>query len=60
MSRAYADLVAFDPIRVRDTATYANPHQYANGIPHVSVNGVHVIRAGQQTDARPGKALRPS
>jgi N-acyl-D-aspartate/D-glutamate deacylase len=55
---AGADLVAFEPARVRDTATFENPHQYAAGIPHVWVNGVQVVRAGEHTQARPGKVLR--
>ena len=56
---AYADLVAFDPAHVRDTATFDNPHQYPVGIPHVWVNGVQVVRNGQHTHARPGRVLRP-
>jgi N-acyl-D-amino-acid deacylase len=56
---AYADLVAFDPQRVRDTATFDDPHQYPIGIPHVWVNGLQVVRDGQHTDARPGRVLRP-
>ena len=57
---AFADLVAFDPARVRDTATFDNPHQYPIGIPHVWVNGAQVVRDGQHTDARSGRVLRPS
>ena len=57
---AFADLVAFDPERVRDTATFDNAHQYPVGIPHVWVNGVQVVRNGEHTDARPGRVLRPS
>jgi N-acyl-D-amino-acid deacylase len=55
---AFADLVAFDPSKVRDTATFDNPHQYPEGIPHVWVNGVQVVSNGQHTDARPGRVLR--
>jgi N-acyl-D-aspartate/D-glutamate deacylase len=57
---AIADLVAFDPDRVGDQATFENPHQYPVGIPHVIVNGVFVLRDGDQTAARPGRAVRPS
>ena len=57
---AYADLVAFDPQQVRDTATFEEPHQYPVGIPHVWVNGVQVVRDGEHTRARPGKVLRRS
>lgn len=55
---AVADLVAFDSEQVRDTATFDDPHQYPTGIPHVWVNGVQVVRAGEHTDARPGRVLR--
>lgn len=56
---AFADLVAFDSARVRDTATFDNPHQYPVGIPHVWVNGVQVVRDGEHTGATPGRVLRP-
>jgi N-acyl-D-amino-acid deacylase len=54
----WADLAVFDPATVQDTATYEAPHQYATGIVHVFVNGVAVVKNGQPTEARPGKALR--
>jgi N-acyl-D-amino-acid deacylase len=52
-----ADVVLFDPERVRDRATFENPHQYAEGIRHVLVNGILVIHEGQHTGARPGRIL---
>ena len=57
---ARADLVAFDPDTVIDQATFERPHQYPLGIPHVWVNGVPVIREGEHTGARPGRAARPT
>jgi N-acyl-D-amino-acid deacylase len=56
----FADLVVFDPQRVRDTATFGEPHRFPLGIRHVFVNGVAVVRDGRHTGARPGKALRRS
>lgn len=57
---AIADLVLFDPARIADVATYAEPHQPPAGIAHVLVNGVAVVRDGAHTGARPGRALRRS
>ncbi len=53
-----ADVVAFDPETVRDTATYDNPRQYPEGIPYVAVNGVLVKDEGRHTGALPGRVLR--
>jgi N-acyl-D-amino-acid deacylase len=57
---AFADLVAFDPDRVADRATFSEPHRYPDGIPHVWVNGRQVIRDGEQTGELPGRAVRPT
>lgn len=59
-SGAYADLVIFDPARLRDTATYENPHQLAEGVTHVIVNGVLVRDRGTFTNALPGRVLSPA
>lgn len=57
---AVADLVAFDPATVSDRATFAEPHQYPIGMPHVIVAGTFVVENGEHTDERPGRAVRPS
>ncbi len=54
----HADLVVFDPDRVRDAATFEQPRQQAEGIDWVLVNGTPVIADGARTDALPGRALR--
>lgn len=53
-----ADIVVFDAERVSDRATYAEPHQYPDGISHVLVNGEVVVEDGRHTGARPGAVLR--
>ena len=53
-----ADLVLFDPSRVGDRATFENPHQYAEGIHTVIVNGQVIFENGSMTAARPGRVLR--
>jgi dihydroorotase/N-acyl-D-amino-acid deacylase len=52
-----ADVVIFDPATVRDTATYQQPHQYAEGFSAVIVNGRVVFANGAMTDERPGRVL---
>lgn len=53
-----ADLVIFDPARITDRATYEQPHQYAEGIAAVLVNGEIVVNDDMQSQARPGQVLR--
>ena len=54
----FADVVIFDPARVRDHATYDDPHRYATGVVHVFVNGEQVLRDGEHTGALPGQVVR--
>jgi dihydroorotase/N-acyl-D-amino-acid deacylase len=54
----WADVVVFDPETIRDRATFAQPHQLAEGMHWVLVNGVPVIAEGKATGALPGKVLR--
>ena len=53
----FADVVVFDPATITDHATFEKPHQYATGVRHVFVNGVQVIKNGEHTGAKPGRAL---
>jgi N-acyl-D-amino-acid deacylase len=54
----YADVVVFDPSTIEDRATFAEPHQYAVGVSHVIVNGVHTLRDGEHTGALAGRFVR--
>jgi N-acyl-D-amino-acid deacylase len=57
-SGSYADVVVFDPARIEDRATFAQPHQYATGMVHVFVNGEQVLKDGEHTGATPGRVVR--
>ncbi|MCL4560681.1 MAG: D-aminoacylase [Chloroflexi bacterium] len=54
----FADIAVFDPARVQDHATYAQPQQYASGMVHVFVNGQQVLQDGEHTGATPGQIVR--
>jgi N-acyl-D-aspartate/D-glutamate deacylase len=54
---AFADLLLFDPAVVNDAATYQEPHQLAEGMTHILVNGVLVRENGSFTSALPGRVL---
>jgi N-acyl-D-amino-acid deacylase len=54
----WADLVVFDPAKVKDNATFEDPHHYATGFAYVFVNGVAVVKDDQHTGEKPGKATR--
>ncbi len=53
----HADIVVFDPESIRDTATFFKPHQYAEGINFVLVNGVFVVEEGELTWKKPGRVI---
>jgi N-acyl-D-amino-acid deacylase len=53
----FADVVVFDPRTIADRATFEKPHQYAVGMKHVFVNGGQVLKDGEHTGAKPGRAL---
>src|SRR2546426_179309 len=52
-----ADIVGFDPAKVRDMATFDKPHAYAEGFSYIIVNGQIVFEGGAMTTARPGRVL---
>lgn len=54
---AYADLVVFDLERVNDPADFLDPHQYAEGMAYVLVNGRLAVDGSEFTDALAGWVL---
>ena len=53
-----ADLLVFDPDRVRDTATFAKPLSFPEGMPYVVVNGRIEIDDNRFTGENGGRVLR--
>lgn len=53
-----ADIVIFDPLTVKDAATFLDPAQPPIGIEYVIVNGKIIVEGQKQTTALPGKVLR--
>jgi N-acyl-D-amino-acid deacylase len=54
----FADVAIFDESRLRDMATYEEPHQYSQGTVHVLVNGRFAIRGGELTGDLAGRPIR--
>ncbi len=54
----FADVVIFNPNTIQDKATFENPHQYAEGMEHVIVNGVQVLEDGEATGQFGGRVVR--
>jgi N-acyl-D-amino-acid deacylase len=53
-----ADVVVFNPLEVRDKATFSNPHQFPEGIYYVMVNGTITVEKGRHTGAAAGTVIR--
>lgn len=56
---ALADLLIFDLSQVNDAATYQDPHQLAEGMDDILVNGRWARRNGQFTATMAGRVLVP-
>jgi N-acyl-D-amino-acid deacylase len=56
---AFADVLIFDLAKVNDAATYEKPHQLAEGMTDVIINGEVARRDGKFTTALAGRVLRP-
>jgi len=53
-----ADIVVFDEARVKDNATYEQPHQFSSGFHFVIVNGQVVINEGKHNGIKSGIVLK--
>src|SRR5262245_45276877 len=53
-----ADVVIFDYGQIADRATFAQPHNLAEGVKYVLVGGTLVLDDGKYTGARPGRVVR--
>ncbi len=53
-----ADVVLFEPDKIRDRATYEDPMRYPDGISTVFVNGAVTVEDGRHTGARAGEIVR--
>jgi N-acyl-D-amino-acid deacylase len=54
----FADVVVFDPLTIKDNATFEKPHQYATGVQYVFVNGIPVLKDGEHTGMMPGRVVK--
>ena len=53
-----ADIAVFDPATITDRSDWDYPQRFADGVVHVLVNGVPVLRDGAMTGAAPGEIVR--
>jgi N-acyl-D-aspartate/D-glutamate deacylase len=54
---AFADIVIFDPAKVRERSTYEQPELLAEGMQYVLVNGVLAVDHGKLTAVLAGRGL---
>jgi N-acyl-D-amino-acid deacylase len=57
MVNSYADVLVFDPAKVKDAATYEEPEKLAEGMRWVFVNGRAAIEDGRYAGVLEGRAL---
>ena len=55
---ARADVAIFDAVAIRDRSDWDHPQRFAEGMLHVIVNGVPVLRDGEMTGEAPGAVVR--
>ncbi len=55
---ARADLAVFDPATIIDRSDWDHPQRFAEGVVHVVVNGVPVLRSGEMTGETPGQVVK--
>jgi N-acyl-D-amino-acid deacylase len=55
----FADVVVFDPTTIRDRATFEEPHQFAEGVHWVIVDGHVTLDGGTLSERLVGKVLAP-
>jgi len=55
---AFADVAVFDPLTIRDEATFLEPRRLATGMRYVFVNGVLAVEQGRPTRELAGRVLR--
>ena len=55
---ARADVAIFDPATIIDRSDWDHPQRFADGMIHVLVNGVPVLRDGDMTGEAPGEVVR--
>jgi N-acyl-D-aspartate/D-glutamate deacylase len=56
----FADLVVFDPAAIRDRATFEDPHQFAEGMRWVVVDGHLTLDRGALSERLVGQVLTPA
>jgi N-acyl-D-aspartate/D-glutamate deacylase len=56
----FADVVVFDPTTIRDRATFEEPHQFAEGIHWVIVDGHVTLDRGVLSERLVGRVLAPA
>ena len=53
-----ADLILFDPLKLKTNSTYTSPENYSDGMDYVIINGGIAIENGKYTGALLGKTIK--